>query len=129
MPAIVPARARRPVFNRSCARHAAPARVRLAPFVEALGADLAVSFLMTFGGTEISWSNKPRHAAHVALIGLDRAAALAEQAHRLPRRVPLASRWLAKMLDWQGLPANVIAGKLRVTDVTVRRYLKDGTVR
>jgi hypothetical protein len=104
-----------------------PAQV--APFVEALGADLAVSFLMTFGGTEIAWSNKPRHAAHVVMVGPERAAALATQAHRLPRRVPLANRWLAKMLDWQGVPANMIAGRLRLTDVTVRRYLKDGTVR
>ncbi|WP_168192222.1 hypothetical protein [Pararhodobacter marinus] len=43
----------------------------------------------------------------------------------MPRRVPLANAWLSAMLAWQGLPVSDIARKLRVTDVTVRKMLKE----
>lgn len=99
------------------------------PYVEALGADLAVTFLLTYGGAEMTLSATPAGAAHVAMIGPERAAALAAQADRLPKRVPLANRWLAKMLAWQGASTAEIARRLRVSDSTVRAYLRDGRVR
>jgi len=43
--------------------------------------------------------------------------------HLLQRRVPLANPWVAACLHVQGLATNEIARKLRITDVTVRRYL------
>lgn len=97
------------------------------PFVEALGADLAVTYLLTYGGSEVYVRTKPNECIpYVEVIGLDGAEALAQRAARgwMPRRVPLANTWLAAMLAWQGLSATEIARKLRVTDVTVRKMLK-----
>lgn len=103
--------------------------VQVAPYVEALGADLAVTFLLTYGGAEMTMSAAPANAVHVALIGTERAAALSAQGHRLQKRIPLANRWLAKMLCWQGASITEISRRLRVTDQTVRRYLRDERVR
>ncbi len=96
-----------------------------APYVEALGAELAVIFLMTYGGAELSLADDPKgHARHEALLGYEKAKALA--AHpRLQKRVPLAKRWLAAMLHWQGRSTAEIARQLRVSDVSVRRWLKE----
>ena len=57
------------------------------PYVEALGTDLAVTFLLTYGGAEMTLSATPAGAGHGTLIGPERAAALAAQANRLPKRV------------------------------------------
>jgi hypothetical protein len=59
-----------------------------------------------------------------SLLGYDKAKALSSIAHRLPRRVPLAKHWLSQMLDWQGNSTAQIARTLRVSDVSVRRWLK-----
>lgn len=39
------------------------------------------------------------------------------------RRIPVASRWLAEMLDWQGHSKNDIARKVRCSESTIRRWL------
>ena len=97
------------------------------PYVEVLGTELAVTFLMTYGGAELSLAADPKgHSSHEALLGYDKAKALA--AHpRLPtrHRVPLAKRWLAAMLHWQGNSTAAIARQLRVSDVSARRWLKE----
>ncbi len=95
------------------------------PYVTALGAELAVTFLLHYGGAELYIRKLETDAAYTALVGRDGARALADQAGRMQRRVPLAKAWLAAMLDWQGLTAAEIARKLRVSDVAVRRMLKD----
>lgn len=97
---------------------------QVAPYVEALGADMAVRFLLAFGGAEMSMAADPTdRAAHVQLIGQDKAEALAAIAHRLQKRVPLAKKWLAAVLHWQGHSAAHIARTLRVSGVSVRRWL------
>lgn len=97
------------------------------PYVDALGADLAVRFLLTFGGAEMAVSANPKGRSRLeALVGPEKARALAEQADLLQRRVPLAKRWLAAYLAWQGHPAAEIARQLRVTDSSVRGWLKEG---
>lgn len=94
-------------------------------FVEALGPDLTVTFLLTFGGAELSVPATPNgRSAHEALIGPEAAARLSSVRHRLQRRVPLAKAWLAAMLEWQGLSVAQIARTLRVSDQSVRRMLK-----
>lgn len=101
----------------------------LAPWVEVLGADLAVNLFLTFGGCEVYLApGSPGRGALANLVGKDRMQALATHAG-LPvgkSRVPLANRWLAAALDWQGHPVAEIARRLRVTDATVRRYLAEG---
>ncbi|WP_370226252.1 helix-turn-helix domain-containing protein [Pararhodobacter marinus] len=103
-----------------------PAQVQ--PFVEALGPDLAVTYQLSYGGSEVYVRTKPNECIpYVEVIGPDGAEALAHRAARgwMPRRVPLANAWLSAMLAWQGLPVSDIARKLRVTDVTVRKMLKE----
>ena len=96
---------------------------QVAPSVEAMGAETTVAFLLAFGGVELFTAGDPtQRAAHVQLIGQDKAKALAAVAHRLPRRVPLAKQWLAEMLRWQGLSTAQTARTLRVSDITVRRW-------
>lgn len=93
--------------------------------MEVLGTDLAVDFLLRFGGAELAFSKAPRGASQVsAMIGPDREVAL--HAHRRvgPRtRIPLAKKWLAEMLRWRGFSTAEIARTLRASDVSVRRWL------
>jgi hypothetical protein len=96
-----------------------------APYVEVLGAELAVTFLLAYGGAEMTLADDPKgQASHAALLGHDKAKALAAQP-RLQKRVPLAKRWLAAMLHWQGNSTAGIARQHRVSDVSVRRWLKE----
>lgn len=98
----------------------------IAPIVEVLGEDGAVDFLLEFGGAELTFSKNPREGSMVSQeVGQDRARLLGEHASHLPPRIPLAKRWLAKILDNRGLSQAQIARKLRVQDKTVRAYLKD----
>ena len=100
-----------------------PANV--APYVEVLGADLAVIFFLSFGGAVLYLADDPKGRSKLeALVGNDLARAMAEQAHRMQRRVPLAKPWTAPMLAWQGHATAEIARRLHVTDVTVRGYLR-----
>lgn len=96
------------------------------PYVQALGPELAVTFLLTFGGAEMVVPEVPNgRSAHEKVIGPEAAVRLSAVRHRLQRRVPLAKAWLAAMLDWQGHSQAQIARTLRTTDISVRRILKD----
>lgn len=96
------------------------------PFYEVLGPDLTVLFLLQFGGAELHVGRQTKDRGAVAqLIGTEKAQALATSENRaLQRRVPLAKRWLAEMLHWQGQSIAQIARTLRVTDVTVSSWLR-----
>ena len=98
---------------------------QVAPYVEALGFDMAITFLLQFGSAELYLTPTPKGRSEFeALVGPERAAALDKIEHKLQRRVPLAKRWLAQCLAVRGLSANAIARTLRVTDVSVRSWLK-----
>lgn len=97
----------------------------VAAYVEVLGPELAVDFLLTFGGADLYLPREPKgHSEVEALIGADRLKALAARSD-LQYRVPLAKRWLAKMLDWKGYSRAQIARTLRTTTGSVSRYLRD----
>jgi hypothetical protein len=98
------------------------------PYFEGLGPELTVDFLLQFGGAELHFATDPKgHGAVEKLVGTEKAKALATSRNRaLPKRVPLAKRWLARMLYRQGRSAADIARTLRATDVSVRGWLKDG---
>ena len=103
-----------------------PAQV--APFVEALGPELAMAFILRFGGSEVYLPKNPTEAnALVAVIGTEGTRALHElgQTGWLPRRIPLANRWLAAMMAWQGHSVTEIAWTLRVSDVRIREYRRE----
>lgn len=96
------------------------------PYVEAMGPELAVTFLLAFGGAEMAVPDNPNgRSAHEALIGPEAAARLSALKDRLQRRVPLAKAWLAAMLHWQGHSIAHIARTLRTSDTSVRKMLKD----
>jgi hypothetical protein len=99
----------------------------IAAYVDVLGAEGTVEFLLTFGGAELYLAEAPTERSQVVKsIGMELAIALAKEASNrdLPRRVPTAKPWLAAMLWRKGLPVAQIARKLHVSDVTVRAYLK-----
>jgi len=102
-----------------------PAHVQ--PYVDALGAETAVVFLLEFGGAELSIPKDPKGASRVVdVLGMPAAKALSELAERtaLPRRVPTAKPWIAcYMKTAGGLSHAEIARKLHTTDVTVRRWI------
>ena len=100
-----------------------PAHVR--PYVEALGENLAIRFLLNFGGAELYIAAQPTEAGRLAaVIGTEGARAIAGISDRLPRRVPLAKPWIAKVLHTRGTPTAEIARTLLTSDVTVRRWLR-----
>ena len=97
------------------------------PYFEVLGADLTVKFLLQFGGATLYLANNPKGKSAVeSLIGSEKVQALANSKNRsMQKRVPLAKRWLAQMLHWQGYLQADIARTLRTTDVSVRAMLKE----
>lgn len=100
----------------------------VAPYVRAIGAEKAVELLLKFGGSEVYLSANPRAGSQLAaLIGAGCVKALArELGHGDHFSVPLAKSWLARQLKARGLTVAAIARELRVTDSTVRGYLKNG---
>lgn len=97
------------------------------PYVDALGVETAVRFLLHFGGAELYIPRDPKGGSElVEVLGLEAAralAALAERAH-LPRRVPVAKPWLAcHMKMAEGLSHAKIARRLHASDVAVRRWI------
>lgn len=116
-----------PTPTNALARPMPRVTAQVEPYVRVLGVDLTMQFLLQFGGAELYLSNDPKGQSAVeALLGYDKAKDLAARPSlTMQRRIPLAKRWLAKMLDWQGHSASHIARTLRVTDVSMRRWLKD----
>lgn len=98
----------------------------LEPFVRVLGVEGAIEFLMAFGGAELVYSLSPRNSRLVEVIGLEAARTLAEEDARrgLPRRVPLGKPWVAQVWKSKGLSVAEIARRMHVSDVAVRRWLK-----
>ncbi len=100
-----------------------PAHV--ARYVEALGRDRAILFLLEFGGAELYIASSPKGRSRlVGVIGMDGAAALAAIVHLLPKRVPTAKPWIAQVMRTQGMNVAAIARLLHVSDVSVRKWLK-----
>lgn len=101
-----------------------PAQVQ--PFVDALGTDGAVTFLLAFGGAELYIPSDPKGASQlVDVMGLEAARALSAEAQRviIPKRIPTAKPWIARVMFTRGLPKAEIARRLHASDVTVRRWL------
>lgn len=95
------------------------------PYVEVLGIDLTIEFLLAFGGAEIYITGHPRSRSRVTeLVGAENARELERVSYKLQRRVPLAREWIGLVLHSQGLSIADIARKLHVTEVSVRAWLK-----
>jgi hypothetical protein len=93
------------------------------PFVRVLGVELAITFLLEFGGAELYLAKRPQERGRLTqLVGPVKASALAEAAEFLPKRIPLAKAWIARTLLTEGHSVADIARRLRVSDVTVRGF-------
>lgn len=115
----------KPEMGTGVARPMPRPTAQVEPYVKALGPELAVIFLLHYGGAELFIRTRACDGAEYAdLVGGDGARALAEHADKMQRRVPLAKAWLTAMLDWQGYSVTEIARKLRVSDTSVRNMLK-----
>jgi hypothetical protein len=101
----------------------------IAPYVEVLGVDLAVDFLLTFGGAELYWAKNPRQSRLTELVGVEKAAALAvaAEAARLHPRIPLAHKWVAQVMYANHLPIAEISRRLHKSDTAVRKYISAET--
>lgn len=101
-----------------------PPTAQIAPFVQVLGVEDAIRFLLAYGGAELCISKNPRDTNElVQMFGREAVEALANLT-TLPRRIPLAKPWLAAWFHAQGLSVAQIARKLRVSDISVRTYLR-----
>ena len=116
-----------PAAHTAVARPMPRPTAQVQPYVDVLGVDLTMKFLLQFGGAELYLAADPKgRSAVVALLGYHMAKELAARPSlTMQRRIPLAKRWLAAMLDWQGHSTAHIARTLRVTDASVRKWLKE----
>jgi len=96
------------------------------PYVRALGADLAVDFLLAFGGASLYFARSPSdRAAAVALVGQDGVIALEREIGQRAGRVPLAKQWIAQYLKaHRDLKVQEIARRMHASDVSVRAWLR-----
>ncbi|MEP5730736.1 MAG: helix-turn-helix domain-containing protein [Sulfitobacter sp.] len=93
-------------------------------FVDVLGVEATIDFLLNFGGAELYIPTTPKGKSDVErVIGPGKLQLLSEMSSALKNRVPLGTKWLAQCLSIQGLSTAAIARRLRVTDVTLRKYL------
>jgi len=105
----------------------------IAPYVQALGPDMAVKFLLHFGGADLSIPRDPKGGSEIVkVLGLDGARALSALAQhtRLQFRVPLGKPWIAQ--HWfitEGLSKAEIARRLHTSVPSVTRWLAGGPTR
>ncbi len=97
----------------------------VAPFVEILGEELCVDFLLTFGGAPIYFTDNPKSRNRVAdLVGHRKTGELADRlGSRLSVHIPTAKHWLAAVLKARGVAVQEIARTLHVSIPTVRKYV------
>ena len=97
----------------------------LAPYIDVLGTDAGIEFLLKFGGSYAYLSERPQDRSPVAeLVGTEKAIALAKRVGTGSLRVPLGKPFIAGHLRATGWTVNAIARRLHVSDVTVRGWLK-----
>jgi len=106
-------------------RHYPQPPAHVETYVRILGCELAVDFLMAFGGAQLYIAPNPKKRSRLsALVGPEKARALAGVSDHLPARVPTAKPWIAGVMRSKGLPVSEIARTLHVSDVSVRSWLK-----
>ncbi|OJF91716.1 hypothetical protein AX761_21945 [Rhizobium sp. 58] len=98
---------------------------QLQPYIDVLGEDLGIRFLLAFGGSYIYLSERPQARSEVVyLVGLENAVALARRIGSGSMRVHSGKPFIARYFKDKGRTVNSIARELHTTDVTVRGWLK-----
>ncbi len=102
------------------------------PFVEALGAQDACTFLLAFGGSEVYVSGRARRGGMIArAVGLEILEKL-EKSSILgvgPTLIPMGNAFIARYLRSQGMGISEIGRKARITTTTVRELLQTDEAR
>ncbi|OCC01737.1 hypothetical protein BA190_27640 [Labrys sp. WJW] len=94
-------------------------------YIDAIGVEPTIQFLLKFGGGTIHLHSDPGPEGALAqAIGLENARALGQHLRRGHIKVPVAKQWIARQLFAYGWKKSKIARRLHVTDETVRLYLK-----
>lgn len=97
----------------------------IAPYIDILGVEVGIEFLLKFGGSYAYLSERPQDRSPIAeLVGMDKAIALAKRVGTGSLRIPLGKPFIAGHLRSIGWTVNAIARRLHVSDVTVRSWLK-----
>ncbi|MCT4554652.1 MAG: helix-turn-helix domain-containing protein [Pelagimonas sp.] len=97
----------------------------LTPYVEELGAALAVRFLLKFGGPSIYFPNDPKGKSEAeAMVGPERLKALGARMKSNNQRIPTARTWLIHALKAEGCTVYEICRRVHLSDVQVRKNLK-----
>lgn len=107
-------------------RELPPAPAHVDPYVTVLGAEGAMTFLLTFGGSEVYLTTSPKTRSMVVeQIGHQKAIELAEViGNGIKIRVPTAKPWIACCLHSQGLKTAEIARRLHMSDTVIRGWIK-----
>lgn len=95
------------------------------PYVDALGLEQAVEFILAFGGSYTYVSENPQDRSEaVRLLGREAVIRLAKRMGPGPHRIHNAKPWLAAYFRYKkGWTVNATARKLHVSDVSIRRWL------
>ncbi|SOC41602.1 hypothetical protein SAMN05892877_10922 [Rhizobium subbaraonis] len=97
----------------------------LQPYIDTLGEELGIEFLLSFGGGYVYLSERPQGRSPVVeQFGEEAAIALAVRIGTGSLRVPVGKPFIARHFRAKRWTVNAIARKLHVTDVTVRAWLK-----
>lgn len=95
-------------------------------FVEELGPEMAVRFLIAFGGARLYFPNDPRGRSRAeALIGADALRRLGQRMPSMKSEIPIANTWLIQALTAEGKGTAEICGMLRVSARTVKSVRQD----
>ena len=101
-----------------------PAHIQ--PYIDTLGEELGIRFLLAFGGSYAYLSERPQDRSPVTqLIGADAHMRLAARVGSGSLRIPLAKPFIARSFKDKGWTVNAIARHLHASDVAVRGWLKD----
>ena len=97
----------------------------LQPYIDVLGEELGIHFLLAFGGGYAYLSENPQARSPVALlVGRDKAVALAKSIGSGSLRIPIGKPFIAQYFRSKGWTINAIAQKLHAQDTTVRGWVK-----
>lgn len=105
-----------------------PAEIAL--YVEELGHVLAIELFLTMGGAYCYFAVEPAPGSEISrVIGAEGVSRIGRRLKASDRpganrvRVPLAKAWVARYLFAEGWTIADIARRVRVSDVTVKKYL------
>ena len=97
------------------------------PYLEVLGAELAIRFFLEFGGTGLYMPTRAtRRGSDIAnFLGTEMALALGKKLGSGTIKIPLAKRWIAQYLRIEkGESISKICRTIHMTETTVRGYVQ-----